>query len=59
MRLTSGYFKNAQKYKIGPGGPFCPCCTKLRPETMKIKVRRLLRRKEKQNISLDLSPEMC
>jgi len=48
MRLTDGYFKGT-KYQVGVGGPFCPCCTQLPPNEMKIKVRRLRRRKAKQD----------
>lgn len=35
------------KYKIGPGGLNCLCCTRLPPGELKIKERRLNRRKTK------------
>jgi len=55
--LTSGHFNCSatKKYKVGPGGPFCPCCTKLPPKEMKIKVRRANRRIEKMQLRKDLA----
>ena len=50
MKLTSGYFKTTAKYRVGVGGPFCSCCTKMPPNVMKIKVRRMIRRKSKMEI---------
>lgn len=39
--------KSSGKYAVGPGGLNCPCCTKLPPDELKVKERRLNRRKTK------------
>jgi hypothetical protein len=55
--LTSGHFNcgATKKYKVGPGGPYCGCCTKLPPWEMKVKVRRANRRIEKMHLRNDLA----
>jgi hypothetical protein len=39
------------KWKCGPGGMDCPCCSKLPPNKLKVKFNRWMRRKAKQMIS--------
>lgn len=45
--------RNSGKYLVGPGGLNCPCCTKLPPDELKVKERRLIRRKTKVQDHLD------
>jgi hypothetical protein len=40
--------RGGSKYKIGPGGINCRCCTKLPPEVIKVAIRRYERRKINQ-----------
>lgn len=42
------------KYKTGPGGIICPCCTKMSLSDLKVKYRRSQRRKDKQNFNKDV-----
>jgi hypothetical protein len=41
----------SNKYKVGPGGIHCPCCTKTHPRKMKIMERRLTRRASKHTLN--------
>lgn len=40
----SSLYDGLSKWKTGPGGINCPCCTKLPPAELKVKSRRALRR---------------
>lgn len=46
--------KSTGKLSVGCGGLNCPCCTKLPPNELKIKERRMNRRKNKQNIKKEI-----
>lgn len=39
------------KYKVGPGGMNCPCCTIMHPSKLKRKFARWMRRTSKQSLS--------
>lgn len=39
-RHKPGGHKSVGKWAVGPGGINCPCCTKMAPNKMKVKVRR-------------------
>lgn len=41
------------KFKIGPGGMDCPCCTMWHPTKLKVKFHRYERRKAKQQLKLN------
>lgn len=39
------------KWKTGPGGMNCPCCTLIHPSKLKVKFARWNRRKAKQELN--------
>mgnify|MGYP003326129320 len=43
--------KSVGKYKVGPGGIGCVCCTKMPPDKLKVAIRRLERRKMKVKLN--------
>ena len=49
--------KSCGKYAVGVGGLNCPCCTKLPPDELKVKDRRLNRRKTKIQDNLESQTE--
>ena len=42
------------KWKTGPGGMNCPCCTIMHPSKLKIKFARWQRRKSKQELHKEI-----
>jgi hypothetical protein len=54
----NGHKNKKGKYYVGVCGLNCPCCTKLPPEEMKVKERRLNRRKTKIQDNLESQSEM-
>jgi hypothetical protein len=54
LAKNSIFHKNwraAGKYKVGPGGAACSCCTRSPLNELKVQYRRQNRRKNKQDIS--------
>ena len=49
-------YDGVSKWKVGPGGINCPCCTKTPPGELKVKSRRAYRRTiVKREINLELA----